>query len=379
MMIRMTVIFLVLAAAVSACGHPLIPASALSTPASHAKSGAPAKRSADSPPSALSDGAGVGNSFATVIGSQGTVVGVDLYATDNYSTEVTTDYGVRMLSYIKNVLHADAVDIVWQVFAPNDKSNVVDTTSTTLSAANVGILTSIAQQYGLMVAYRPLMFTYESNDWEGLIEPTNPSSFFESYYRANLPYLEMAQKYHVNEFVAGTEMDGVIGDPQWYSYISKISSVYSGAVSYAAHEGTFFPPTGKLTDMTYLGIDMYEKSELPASATEEQVAAMYESYFARLPASALRRTAIIETGIEARDGAYQSPASLNLSGNFDPTIQYNWFTAACQAAKKFQLRAVFFWKVDLADNPDEPASSLSTFEGREGADAIASCATIING
>jgi hypothetical protein len=378
MMIRMTVIFLVLAAAVSACGHPLIPESALSTPAGHVKSSAAAVGQRDVS-STSSDGAGAGNSFATVIGSQGTVVGVNLYATDNYSTELTTDYGVRMLSYIKNVLHADAVDIVWQIFAPNDKSNVVDTTSTTLSAANVGILTSIAQQYGLMVAYRPLMFTYESNDWEGLIKPTNPSSFFESYYEANLPYLEMAQKYHVNEFVAGTEMDGVIGDPQWYSYISKISSVYSGVVSYASHETGYFPPSGKLANMSYLGVDMYEKSSLPASATEQDVASMYESFFARMPTAVLRRTAIIETGIEARDGAYQSPASLDFSGNFDPTIQYNWFTAACQAAKKFQLRAVFFWKVDLADNPSEPASSLSTFEGREGADAIASCASIISG
>jgi hypothetical protein len=38
---------------------------------------------------------------------------------------------------------------------------------------------------------------------------------------------------------------------------------------------------------------------------------------------------------------------------------------------------VFFWKVDLTDNPAHPASSLSTFEGKEGAIAISKCAEIL--
>jgi hypothetical protein len=366
-------------AAVSACGHPLIPASALRSDANHASSSPTRAATSKSGSRISSDGAGAGSSFATVIGSNGPVVGVNLYATDDYSAEQTEIFGTTMISYIKNVLHAGAVDIVWQIFAPNDKSDVVDATGTTLSASDVGILTSIAKQYGLLVAYRPLMFTYESNDWEGLIEPTDPARFFDSYYRVNLPYLKMAQKYHVNEFVAGTEMDGVIGDPSWSTYVSEVSQVYSGVVSYASHESRYFPPTSDLPNMTYLGVDMYEKSDLPASASAEQVAGFYESYFAQMPASVLRRTAIIETGIEARAGAYQAPASLNFNGSLDEEVQYNWFTAACQAAKKFDLRAVFFWKVNLADNPDEPASSLSTFEGREGADAIAACTSIIRG
>jgi hypothetical protein len=38
------------------------------------------------------------------------------------------------------------------------------------------------------------------------------------------------------------------------------------------------------------------------------------------------------------------------------------------------LRAVFFWKVDLTDNPAFPASSMSTFEGRPSAAVISACA-----
>jgi hypothetical protein len=42
------------------------------------------------------------------------------------------------------------------------------------------------------------------------------------------------------------------------------------------------------------------------------------------------------------------------------------------------MRGVFFWKVDLTDNPDHPARSLSTFEGRQGAAAISDCANILS-
>jgi hypothetical protein len=38
---------------------------------------------------------------------------------------------------------------------------------------------------------------------------------------------------------------------------------------------------------------------------------------------------------------------------------------------------VFFFKVDLADNPEHPATSLSTFEGREGAEAVTGCVKIL--
>jgi hypothetical protein len=39
---------------------------------------------------------------------------------------------------------------------------------------------------------------------------------------------------------------------------------------------------------------------------------------------------------------------------------------------------VYFWKVDLTDYPDHPATSLSTFEGRPAASVIGdSCPRIL--
>lgn len=317
------------------------------------------------------------------IGSAGPVVGVNLYAVTNYTAEQTTAYGERMLPYIKNTLHAGAVDLVWNMYSPGYASNVVVTRkNTTLSAANIGILTKIAQHDGLFVEYRPLLFVEtKGNTWEGLIKPRNPTAWFNSYYQQNLPYLKMAQQDRINEYVIGTEMKALSPAKQWKSFIAKSAKVfYHGQISYAQNQYVYFAPNTDLPPTTLTGVDMYEPlKNVPANASLSRVEAAYDKFFAAMPASILRRSAIQETGIEARAGAYQAPPNLTLSGKLDETIQKNWFIAGCAAARKFHLRAIFFWKADLADNPAHPAASLSTWEGRLGAQAISQCARIIKG
>jgi hypothetical protein len=295
---------------------------------------------------------------------------------------VKTD-GIRMLSYIKNVLHASAVDIVWNFFAPGYNGNSVEVTSATLSASNVEILTQIAKSDHLLVEYRPMMFVLGVvNNWEGMISPSNPAQWFNSYYNENLPYLQLAEKYQINEFVVGTEMDGVRESPLWKPFVTKSAQVYKGVLSYADHQYRYFPPRFQLPAglAGLVGLDDYEPLSLPPTATQAQVTAAYEQWFNDVPTSLVRRTVLDETGIQARSGAYLQPSFMYIPGTLDPEIQVNWYTAACMAVKKFHMRGVFFWKVDLADYPiTHPASSLSTFEGRPGAQAIAGCAAILNG
>jgi hypothetical protein len=316
------------------------------------------------------------------IGSDGPMVGVNLYAVANYTAAQTTAYGERTLPYIKNTLHASAVDLVWNMYAPSYTSNsVVTNKNRTLTAANIAILTKIAQHDGLFVEYRPLLFVQtRGNTWEGLIEPLNRTKWFNSYYAQNLPYLKMAQKYHISEYVIGTEMKRLSPAEQWKSFLAKSAKIFRGQISYAQNQYVYFPPHTDLPPTRLTGVDMYEPlKNVSAGASLSKVEAAYDKFFAKVPASILRRSAIQETGIEARAGAYQNPPNLRLTGKLDPTIQKNWFTAGCAAVKRFHLRAIFFWKVDLADNPAHPATSLSTWEGRPGAAAVSRCESIIRG
>jgi hypothetical protein len=332
--------------------------------------------------------AALGASEWPVLGSKGPILGVNLYALDNYTAAEVRAYGNHVLGYIKNVLKADAVGIVWNLYARNRYSDDVGATGHTLTARNVGILTRIAKRDHLLVEYRPLVLVpSQQNPWEGLISPYPPAGWFANYYRAELPYLKLAQRLHVPEFVTATELHSLNRSPLWPSFVARVSRVYRGLISYTAWDGDYFghPPdtviqTAKpdLLPVKYLSMDMYWHMHLQADATSAEVTAAWERLFGKVPASLLRRTAIDETGIQARAGAYSNPGDLGASGIPSEQVQVNWFTAACATARRYRMRGVFFWKVDLADNTAAPATSLSTFEGRRGAAAIRECARTLH-
>jgi hypothetical protein len=221
------------------------------------------------------------------------------------------------------------------------------------------------------VEYRPLIFTTTgTNTWEGHIYPRHPSAWMDSYFHAEKPYLKVAEKMGISEFVVETEMHAMNRNPLWASMLKRVGKVYHGTVSYTSWDGDYFPKDRHLLPVRRLGMDMYKRSKLKSNATARQVTKMWASWFKRMPVGVLHRTAIDETSIQARSGAYSNPAYTYLPGKENNKVQANWFHAACKTVHDFGLRGVYFWKVDLTDYPDHPATSLSTFEGRPSAKVI---------
>jgi hypothetical protein len=366
--VKRSAVLLAIALAIVGCSHPLIPTSVLKTaktPLASTKSEWP------------------------ILGEDGgPVLGVDVYALSNYPADQVRVDGKRIFAYIKKVLKADAVGIVWNFYAPSLYSDNVESTGTTLSASKVGILTRIATQDHLLVEYRPVILgPGQPSSWEGLINPYPPAGWFSNYYRAEAPYLRMAQKLGVREFVTATEMHELNSSPLWPSFFAQASRIYHGVISYGAWDGDYFgnPPgtlfhtaEPELLPVKYLGMDMYWHMDLGATATSAEVTADWEALFGKMPASVLRRTAIDETGIQARVGAYQNPPDFQVVGRLSEQVQANWFTAACVTVHRYHMRGVFFWATYLTDNPAHPTTSLSTFEGRKAASAISECERILH-
>jgi hypothetical protein len=183
---RILMVTATLATAIAAvgCNHPLLPKTPPTTSA-----------------------ASLGTSQWAVLGEDKPVLGVDLYAPQNYSAATVQADGERTVAYIKNTLKADAIGIVWNFYSFNPYNASITANADTLSASNVAILTRIAQQHHLQVEYRPIIQVMnQPNNWSGLISPYPESNWFNNYFKAELPYLKVAQELKVPEFVAGTEL-----------------------------------------------------------------------------------------------------------------------------------------------------------------------------
>jgi hypothetical protein len=312
------------------------------------------------------------------------ILGVDLYAPRNYSASQTSTDGLRTISYIKNVLHATSVGIVWDFYAPSRTSNVIRASkNNTLSVANLITLTKLAKQHGLQVEYRPLIFissklvsTPKKNTWEGEISPSNRQKWFNSYFNVERPYIVAAQKLHISEIVAETEMHRLNGSSLWSSFFRRVGRIYHGVVSYTAFYQDYLLPRGHLLPVRLYGVDMYKGLNLNYGASVAQVTAAWEKIFSVMPTAVRERTALDEEGLAASVGAYRKPSDLSGTGRLDQTVQANWFTAACRTVARYHMRAIYFFKVNLADYPATPTKALSVFEGRKGAVAISACAKL---
>lgn len=309
------------------------------------------------------------------------LLGVDLYSKSNYQTAVVQADGIRDLTYAKQFLKVASVGIAWNLFAPTNHSDLVLRTKDTLTPANVGLLTKIAQSDGLSVLYRPLIKIAGPKQWEGYIAPSDTARWFANYFRAELPYLKLAQKYHIKEFVVGTEIVQVeqsAPKSQWLEFLSKVRRVYRGRVSYASWGRDFYPAHQVIPPTTWYGVTAYPDILLPDSASVGQLVRAWVRVFRFVPHSILTRTAIQEIGIPAGDGAYHYPWDWNRPYVLNETVQVRWFLSACYAARQLHLRGIYFWNLNLTNDPAHPPKpSPVTFEGKRGAKAIRQCTTIL--
>jgi hypothetical protein len=338
------------ALAITACGHPFIPASAYSPVA--------------------------GVSAAGMITAHPFTTGVDLYESRDYPLAETETLGQRDIAWIVSTLHVQAIGIAWDLSVRHDTSDVVLAKSSgTASVADIRALTQIAQAYHLQVEYRVLLRVGGQDGVSEDLRPAHQRPWFKSLLSAETPYLKLAAKENVGEFVAGTELATLEGSRQWRWFFKDASAVYPGQLSYASWGGNFFSSHRALPPVSEYGVTAYPDIRLPDSATVAQLTAAWTSFLHRAPASVLMQTAIDEIGIPAEAGAYERPwAWNNQHGPQDDQVQARWFEAACAAAAAAHMRGIYFWNVNLIDDPDHPYASLVKFEGRpESEAAIRNC------
>ncbi len=310
------------------------------------------------------------------------LVGVNLYVNENYSLADAKAWGERDLKYIAHTLRLKAVAIAWDYNVPSPSSDTVAASSSrTPTVADLAELTSIAKSYRLRVEYRVLYAIGNSDSRNESIQPGNLTAWLRSLLAAETPALKLAQRDHVSEFVAGTEMASIDQSPLWGAFFAKAAQLYHGTLSYASWggksgSGGFFSSQRVLLPLRYFGASAYPPVNLPATASVAQLTKAWVAFLRRTPEWLLHLTAIDETGIPAVAGSYRDPYQWDGLGQAKPdlAVQANWYRAACQAADLVHVRAIYFWSAVLSADPASAQSSLVGFEGHPATEAaIRSC------
>jgi len=329
-------------------------------------------------------------------------LGVDLYSKLNYSSARVRQWGERDIKYIAQDLHVTNISISWNLFAPFNHSNQVMAVrrvtrtggskpgsvqlGSSLTPHNLSILTSIAKNYGATVEFRPLVKIEGPKQWSGYIAPYNVETWFHNYFLAELPYLRLAQQAHVREFIIGTELtdlEKVATKRGWGMFVRAVRSVYHGEISYTAWEGHYYKAAKRaLPPIRPYGLAAYpdftfHAVHCPGNPSVAQLVSRWMKQFSAVPAWLRTETTIDELGIPAGCGAWRAPWNWNRDYPPDQTAQARWFTSACIAVARLGLRGVYFWNVNLADNPYYPSRSLTSFEGKAGARAIRGCRKLL--
>ena len=266
----------------------------------------------------------------------------------------------RIFNYVVG-LGANSVGIDFWFFTDGPTpTRVYGVSGQTPSPATIGMVTKIAREHGLRVLIRPLLnennIKIFGDNWRGSIQPPNVYGWFSSYYAFLKPYLQVAQSTGASAFNIGTELDSLAPDQShWTIFENTVAQIYKGKQLYAVNYGRWQedPPYEPVPDAP---VDAWPQLGVTDSATIPELTSAWITWLKNQPSSVLTKTVLQEVGLAAAAGAYKEPALAFPAGTpLDVTIQRNWLTAACDAAKDEHLAGLYYYTVNSTDQPSEPA------------------------
>jgi hypothetical protein len=265
----------------------------------------------------------------------------------------------RIFNYVVGV-GANSVGIDFWFFTDGPTpTRVYGMPGQTPSPATIAMVSKIAREHGLRVLVRPLLnednIKIYGDDWRGSIQPPNVNNWFASYYAFLKPYLQIAQSTGTNAFNIGTELDSLAPDePHWKIFENTVAQIYKGQQLYAVNYGRWQedPSYEPVPDAP---VDAWPQLGVTNSATIPELTSAWMTWLQNQPPEVLKKTVLQEVGLAAAAGAYKEPALAFPAGTpLDVTVQRNWLTAACDAAKNEHLAGLYYYTVNSTDQPSEP-------------------------
>jgi len=217
--------------------------------------------------------------------------------------------------------------------------------SLTPSEASLRDAAAAAASEGLLLAIKPHVDVRDGTG-RSLIDPDDPSRWFESYRQYLLRLADLAESVGAVQFVIGTELAATLKhEDQWSRTISMVRSRFSGAITYAASwdEAALVP---FWDEVDLVGIDAYFPITIRRDAGRFEILSGWQLWLDRL--ERLHRRAgkpvlLTEIGYRSIDGAGMAPYDFRPEGRVDAAEQADLYWGAIQAFGDLDWVVGMYW------------------------------------
>lgn len=210
-----------------------------------------------------------------------------------------------------------------------------------------------AASEGLLLAVKPHVDIRDGTG-RSLIDPEDPTRWFESYREFLLPLAELAESVGAVQFVIGTELAGTLEhEAEWSRTISMVRTRFTGAITYAASwdEAALVP---FWDEVDLVGIDAYFPITVRRDAGRFEILSGWQLWLDRLE-HLHRQTGkpvlLTEIGYRSVDGAGTAPYDFQSVGPVDAPEQADLYWGATEAFGALDWVAGMFWWNVRPDGP----------------------------
>lgn len=258
--------------------------------------------------------------------------------------ELSSQRFLEALDELKS-LGLNSVAIVITLYQDGLTSSHIIKTEKTPDDFEVELALSEAKKRGFCVMLKPhidpIPLTYR-----GLISPQDVKTWKEDYIRFMLSYAEIAERYKVEIFSVGTELEYIsVSYPDIFvELIKKLKRFFSGKLIYSANF-TEYKKVSFWDELDFIGIDAYfslcSEGETPEKS---KIKSRWESIIRDIRDFAGEKEVVFtELGYLSRRGTCARPWDYTLNSERDEEEQALLYESALQFAFPY-IKGIFWWE-----------------------------------
>ena len=303
-------------------------------------------------------------------------------AIENLSTDSLSEVAAAAEQLRATGMNTVELDVWWE--AASSHADSVSPYVDTVPDAVLEDEISVAREAGLRVVLAPLLYCDGClGGFRGVLAPSAPAAFFDSYSSFIDHYAALAQAYGASTVFVGSEMSSLEADTRaWLAVIAGARRSFHGTIAYE-EDWSVLGQARFLGALDEIGVSAYFPLDGAASPSLGQLLADWRSStmaawrgrdwvsaLAGLAARYHRPIVFGEVGYLSGDYAAAQPF-LNYYSTPNEGLQADLYQALLETFEPYGWwKGVVWW--DWSASPDSPADNGRTFTGK-GADLVLAC------